>query len=171
MVRATEEIRAAIAEIRKLDASDEEKAHAKPFLDDLALVEQSLDGIGDATSTGERRPIEKAGRSLRLDAVDIAAHAEEAGLTRCGREPAGVAAADALLLPTYAEYVAESHTRFVLAERVLARRWDPEGAAGERARYWVALWALVERTERGFSEPPEGELEAIQSTYGTRSAP
>ena len=64
MVRASEEIRAAIAEIRKLDASDEEKAHAKPFLDDLALVEQSLDRIGDATSTGERRPIEKAGRSL-----------------------------------------------------------------------------------------------------------
>ena len=86
MVRASEEIRAAIGEIRKLDASDDEQRRAKAFLADLGLVERSLDRIADATSTAERRPIAKAGESLRLDAVDIAAHAEEAGLTRCGRE-------------------------------------------------------------------------------------
>jgi hypothetical protein len=165
MVRVSEQVRAAIGELRELEISGEEKRRAKPFLDDLALVERSLDRIADATSAGERRPIEKAARSLRLDAVDLAAHAEEAGLTRCGREDAGVAAADAVLLPTYAAYIGKSHGAFVLAERALARRWNPKGAARDRARYWVALWALVDRSQRSFSEPPEGELSKIRTTY------
>lgn len=135
------------------------------FLDDLGIVEARLRRITSATSAGERRPIEKAARGLRLDAVDVAAHAEEARLTRCGREEVGVAAADAILLPTYAAYLGESHGKFVIAERALERRWNPKGSPAERGRYWVALFALVQRSTRGLVEPPEGELADIRTTY------
>jgi hypothetical protein len=165
MVRASEEIRWAIGEIRKLEASGEEKAHAKRFLDDLALVEQTLARIGDAATAGERRPIEKAGERARVDAVDLAAHAEVAGLTRCGREAAGVAAADAVLTPAWAEYVAEDIGTFVIAERTLARRWNPEGTTRERARYWIGLWELVERTEPDGSQPPEEAAEESREAF------
>ena len=165
LVRVSEQVRATVAELRELEISDGEKRRAKAFLDDLALVERSLDRIAGATSSGERRPIEKAARSLRLDAIDVAAHAEEAGLTRCGREETGLAAVDAVLLPTFAAYVGESHGTFVLAERALARRWNPNGAVAQRARYWVGIWELIERSERGSVEPPEGELSQIRETY------
>jgi hypothetical protein len=161
MVRASEEIRAAIGEIRKLEISESERRRVQPVLDDLELVEQHLDRIADATGTGDRRPIFKAGRRLRLDAVDFGAHAEQAGLTRCGREEVGIAAADAVLAPPFAESVAEDHARFIAAERAIARRHSPSGAARERATYWVALWELVKRTADNYVEPPEGHLPAV----------
>lgn len=161
MVRASEEIHAAIGEIRKLEVSDSEKRRVQPVLDDLEIVEQNLDRIADATGTGDRRPIFRAGRRLRLDAVDFGAHAEEAGLTRCGREEIGIAAADAVLAPPFAESVAEDHARFIAAERAIARRYSPSGAARERAGYWLALWELVKRTSNTYVEPPEGDLPAV----------
>jgi hypothetical protein len=162
---ASEEIRAAIGRIRALEVPDAERRRARPFLDDLALVEQHLERIASAAAAGDRRPIFKAGRRLRLDAIDLGQHAEAAGLTRCGREELGVAAADAVLAPPFAEDLARSHGTFVLGERALARRYDPRGGVRDRARYWVALWALVQRTGKGYVEPPEGEMDAIQDYW------
>ena len=164
LARTSGEVRVATAKIRELDAAEDERRRAKPFLADLALVERSLDRLARAAADGRRGPIEKAGRSLRLDAVDIAAHAEEAGLTRCGREEIGVAAADAVLTPSFAAFVANQHSAFMVAERRVARRYDPKGSGRERDRYWVALWAVLERAD-GEAEGPEGELPAMREYW------
>ena len=89
--------------------------------------------------------MERAARRLRLDAIDFAAHAKAAGLQRCGLEKTGVAAADAALAPAFAERIAKAHATFLLAERAVARRYDPAGAVRERASYWVALFEVLDK--------------------------
>ena len=168
MVRASEEVRAAIAGLRELEPSDDERRRAQPFLDDLDVVEERLERISDATSAGERRPIEREGRRLRLDSIDFAAHAEDAGLTRCGREELGVAAAGAVMVPAFAQWLARTHGSFLVAERALARRFDPEGGApAARGRYWVAVWELIERFDSTYAEFPADREDVAQEYFGT----
>jgi hypothetical protein len=168
MVGASEHVRTAIGEIRKLEIPEDQQRRAKLFLDDLDVAEQDLEAIEDAAAGGERRSVDMAGQRLRLDAIDFGQHAKAAGLARCGREEVGVAAADAVLAPAFAEWIAEAHATFVGAERLVAERYDPVGEPRERAGYWVALWAVVEQTEKRFepyAQPPERDLEAVRGYY------
>ena len=159
MVRAGEVARGAIAEIREIELSDEAREEVRPFRNVLALVERDLGRAEQAAEARNPKRVGAAARSLRLNAIDVDAHARRAGLKVCGQERTLVAAADAIVTPAYAERLADAHAFFVGALAAARREYLLSGRPLGRFRYWQVVEELVMRVERRLESEMPTRLE------------
>jgi hypothetical protein len=159
MVRAAEEARRAMRDIRAIELPDDAHEKARPFLNAMALVERDLGRAEDAAAARDAKQVGAAARSIRLNAIDVDAEARRAGLDVCGQERTGVAAADAIVTPAYAERLADAHAYYVGALAALRRRYLLSGRPLGRFRYWQGVELLADRVARRLESEAPTRLE------------
>lgn len=159
MVRAAEEARLAMRDIRAIALPDEAHEKVRPFLNAMALVERDLGRAEDAAAARDAKEVGAAARSMRLNAIDVDAEARRAGLDVCGQERTGLAAADAIVTPAYAQRLADAHAYYVGALAALRRRYLLSGRPLGRFRYWQGVELLTDRVARRLESEAPTRLE------------
>jgi enoyl-CoA hydratase/carnithine racemase len=150
------------AAAERFDAALDASRRAPPLLTARLFQVLALAQLGraeDAAAGRDAKQVGAAARSLRLNAIDVDAEARRAGLDVCGQERTGLAAADAIVTPAYAQRLADAHAYYVGALAALRRRYLLSGRPLGRFRYWQGVELLTDRVARRLESEAPTRLE------------
>jgi hypothetical protein len=142
-VRATQDVRAAVEEIRSLRTPPGASRRVRPLVDELARLEERLASLTRASADADASALLATAHELRGDAGRLYERAHAAGLRECGRSEMAVAVFDAIVAPVFANEAARFNRWFQTSLRRLGRTLPD--TPREAARYYARLAALVGR--------------------------
>jgi hypothetical protein len=121
-VRAVQDVRGAVAEIRRLRVSPEVRPRVRPVLAELDRLDPQLAELTRATEDSDMDALLPIASELEQSGRSLSAKARAAGLRECGREEVAVAVSDAIVAPVFATQVEAFETWLEHSVRRAMRR-------------------------------------------------